>query len=118
MRHSTEKKVNVVLMNEFGVPKGIRVLCNVTQQPSDRLRGFSVSSKSDELGEQLGSGATGVVFRRVIADKERDGVVKESRYGLKSDVEHELSILKEHIPELIQLGDTNEITLAKKQAYT
>lgn len=78
-------------MDEAGVPKGIRVLFNIMQQPSDELRGFSTDSESTDLGNHIGSGTTAVVF----SNKNEDGVVKVSRYGLKTDIEHELKILKE-----------------------
>ena len=95
---------------EGNLPKGLCLLFNLMLQKSDHLQGFSTNLESKELGTQLGSGSTAVVFRRLNSDKEPDGVVKVSRYGVKQDIEHELEILQEltttssmnkHIPRII-----------------
>jgi serine/threonine protein kinase len=91
-------------VDSHGIPKGIHCLYNLMQTPSDSLCGFSLGS-SHELGKQLGSGSTAVVFSR----KNGDGVVKVSRYGLESEIEREFKVLMtlakdcicDHIPTLI-----------------
>jgi serine/threonine protein kinase len=76
------------------------------------------------LGEELGTGATAVVFRRIdtgTSSIKLGSVVNVSRYGFKADIEHELMILKKlaaghtqpngssspHIPKVV---DENSIT--------
>ena len=97
-------------MDEAGVPKGIRILLNLMNQPSKKLHGLSVDAESDVLGDHLGTGAAAVVFRRNGADAEKqNSVVKLSRYGLKTDIENESAILKRlaahgqhnHIPSIL-----------------
>ena len=92
-------------MDKHGVPKGIRILFNLMNQPSKKLHGLSVDAESGVLGDQLGTGAAAVVFRRGGAEKP-NSVVKLSRYEVKTDIENEYKILKElasneHIPSII-----------------
>jgi hypothetical protein len=98
------------------IPKGIRILFNLMNQPSNKLQGISVETSSERvLGDQLGTGASSVVFRR----PGTENVIKISRYGIKRDIDNELDILKklaigsekctnEHVPSIIDSRDIQD----------
>ena len=91
------------------IPQGIQILFKLMKQPSKKLHGISVDTISGGLlGNQLGTGATAVVFQRVGTNS----VIKLSRFGIKTYIDNELDILKklangsekctnEHIPSII-----------------
>jgi hypothetical protein len=106
------------------IPKGIRILFNLMNLPSKKLHGLSVDAVNNEiLGDQLGTGATAVVFRRRVGTGGEDSVIKVSRYGIKTGIANELKILSKlaennqgkgsskHIPTIIDDDDIQDGTL-------
>lgn len=99
-----------------GVPAGMVVLGNLMERPSSDLYGLSVETKSEVLGDQLGAGATAVVFRRAqeANTTHPNSVVKVSRYGFGKYMENEIKVLQKlatqvnsvHIPSLVNESDS------------
>jgi Protein kinase domain len=103
-------------MDDNSIPRGIRILLNLMNQPSKTLHGLSVDAVNCNIGAQLGTGATAVVFRRVQTtggvEEELNSVIKVSRYGISTGIANELKILRalegttnEHIPTVIRSVD-------------
>ena len=93
--YSTEKPSDKV-SRESTVPEGIRALFNLVDMPSRHLYGLSIETHGKFLGNQVGTGAAAVVFRRRDDEgKECKSVVKVSRFGIKNHIDNERQFLSQ-----------------------